>query len=107
MFKNQVNILKLNILKYNYYNKKLWIFSINLFNTLLGFFFASSLATIPGQTGDWGIIGAAIIVSLYEIISFINYGDVFYLSYPLVRPINNIKIGILYGLLVDAFKLGS
>lgn len=70
---------------------------------------ATILATIPGQTGDWGIIGSSIIVGCAEYISkcvyqkrsvnlsFRNYYDV----------LNDIKIGIMYGLFVDSFKLGS
>nr|YP_009313055.1 Hypothetical protein ycf20 [Dermonema virens]SCW21309.1 Hypothetical protein ycf20 [Dermonema virens] len=83
--------------------------SISILYMLLGFFVSTTLSTIPGQTGDWGIIGAAIIVTFYERIS--------QQTYPLVSPkrvnniivnnINYIKIGILYGLFVDAFKLGS
>jgi len=79
--------------------KKLGYLSFNFLNTLLGFFIASSLATIPGQTGDWGITGSAIIVSLYEIISLTQYSKNF-LKLNILRPqVNNIKIGILYGFL--------
>jgi hypothetical protein len=87
---------------------------IQLLNILLGFFAATALSTIPAQTGDWGIVAAAIIVTNQEIISKIIY------KYKSLKPVrhnffitiflkycNNIKIGILYGLFVDAFKLGS
>jgi len=70
------------------------------------------LSTVPAQTGDWGIIAGSIIVTLNEIISQIIY------SYKdnsgnntnrlsILEIINSIKIGIIYGLFVDAFKLGS
>ena len=87
---------------------------IQLLNILIGFFAATALATIPTHTNDGGIVAAAIIVTNQEIISKIIYQctDIRYstkesfinlcLSYC-----NNIKIGILYGLFVDAFKLGS
>lgn len=92
------------------FRRKLKNLSISILNMLLGFFISTALSTIPAQTGDWGIIAAAIIVTFYELISK--------LIYPIPRStidneliigkqINNIKIGILYGLFVDAFKLGS
>nr|YP_009399677.1 hypothetical protein [Digenea simplex]ARW69496.1 hypothetical protein [Digenea simplex] len=86
-------------------------FNINLLSLMLGFFFANILSTIPAQTGDWNIISGAIIITGNEVLSKFIYKKlknkpelksitIFYL-------INNIKIGIIYGLFVDAFKLGS
>jgi len=80
----------------------------------LGFFTATALSTIPAQTGDWGIVAAAIIVTNQEVISKIIYQNnksiykrkTFFLDFFL-RYCNNIKLGIIYGLFVDAFKLGS
>jgi len=65
------------------------------------------LSTIPAQTGDWNIISGAIIVTFYEISSKMIYKNNS-LKKSLIRTlINNFKVGILYGLFVDAFKLGS
>ena len=93
---------------------KLNSISIQILSILLGFFAATALSTIPAQTGDWGIVAASIIVTNQEIISKIiyQYKNLKYSaksSHPtlLLRYCNNIKIGILYGLFVDAFKLGS
>ena len=91
-------------------NRKLANLSISILNMLLGFFISTALSTIPGQTGDWGIIAAAIIVTFYELISKIIYPiHTKGINNELIlwKQINNIKIGILYGLFVDAFKLGS
>nr|YP_009732430.1 hypothetical protein [Gracilaria textorii]QHS71015.1 hypothetical protein [Gracilaria textorii] len=65
-------------------------------------------STIPSQTGDWGIIAASIIVAVNEIISkniykYVKKNHDFFRLYVL----NYIRIGIIYGLFVDAFKLGS
>nr|YP_009312852.1 Hypothetical protein ycf20 [Helminthora furcellata]SCW21106.1 Hypothetical protein ycf20 [Helminthora furcellata]SCW23966.1 Hypothetical protein ycf20 [Helminthora furcellata] len=83
--------------------------SLSVLYMLLGFFISTTLSTIPGQTGDWGIIGAAIIVTFYERISQQTYplrlGKNF--KKIIIHRVNYIKIGILYGLFVDAFKLGS
>lgn len=89
------------------YNQKFNHFSINLVSLLLGFYISTILSTIPAQTGDWNIINASIIITLNEIFS-----KFFYSYYKKYKPIfmdiiNSIKIGIIYGLFVDAFKLGS
>lgn len=98
----------------NFIDYKLNYLSIQLLNILLGFFISTTLSTIPAQTGDWGIIAAAIIVTNQEIISKIVYRKQIYyfknshlLPQTWLKYCNNIKIGILYGLFVDAFKLGS
>ena len=95
-------------------NYKFNSFSLQLLSILLGFFIATALSTIPAQTGDWGIVASAIIVTNQEIISKITYQNYLlkYYNNTLIFKIclkycNSIKIGILYGLFVDAFKLGS
>lgn len=85
--------------RFNYLNTQ-------LISLLLGFFLATALSTIPAQTGDWGIIAAAIIVSLSELTSKLIYKHV-HLNRLISSSLNCIRIGIIYGLFVDAFKLGS
>nr|YP_009294469.1 hypothetical protein Aspa_073 [Asparagopsis taxiformis]AOM65952.1 hypothetical protein Aspa_073 [Asparagopsis taxiformis] len=87
-------------------NYKLHYLNIKLICFLLGFFIATTLSTIPAQTDDWGVIAASIIVSIIEITSKIIYQNFKYHSINLSN-FNYIKIGIIYGLFVDAFKLGS
>lgn len=93
---------------------KITILSMELLSILVGFFTSTALSTIPAQTGDWGIIAAGIIVCNQEIISKINYQNrvsfrrrINILLKTFLKYCNSIKIGILYGLFVDAFKLGS
>jgi len=106
--KNIVNLIK-SLTDY-----KLNLLSIELLSILLGFFASTALSTIPAQTGDWGVVAAAIIVTNQEIISKITYqrNILKYYKYNILlskylKYCNNIKIGIIYGLFVDAFKLGS
>ena len=95
-------------------NYKINSLGLQLLNILLGFFIATALSTIPAQTGDWGVVAAAIIVTNQEIISkiiyqnkkSINKGRTYFLNLFL-KYCNSIKLGIIYGLFVDAFKLGS
>nr|YP_010196734.1 hypothetical protein LKZ11_pgp145 [Gracilaria cliftonii]UAD84538.1 hypothetical protein [Gracilaria cliftonii] len=65
-------------------------------------------STIPSQSGDWGIIAGSIIVTFNEIVSKHTYKYIKsnhnFLS---LYIFNYIRIGIIYGLFVDAFKLGS
>lgn len=90
----------------NFFNYNFNTFSLRIISLMLGFFISSILSTIPSQTGDWGIVSAAIIITINEILS-----KIIYLcnkkKYLLIYLINDIKIGIIYGLYVDAFKLGS
>lgn len=77
-----------------------------LISLLMGFFISTGLSTIPGQTGDWGIIAASLIVALAEFTSKGVYSKRKQVTKE-INLINNLKIGITYGLFVDAFKLGS
>nr|YP_009395347.1 hypothetical protein [Polysiphonia infestans]ARW64327.1 hypothetical protein [Polysiphonia infestans] len=81
--------------------------NISVLSFMLGFFFANILSTIPAQTGEWNVISGSIIVTLNEITNKKIYGNKTMKKYLLIQLSNNIKIGIIYGLFVDAFKLGS
>ena len=79
--------------------------NIKLIGLLLGFFIATVLSTMPAQTGDSSIIAASFITTCNEILSRIVYSNK---KRCIISPyINYIKIGVVYGLFVDAFKLGS
>ncbi len=82
--------------------------SFSILSMLLGFFMSNTLSTIPGQTGDWGITGAAIIATFYEMISKKIYTThVQKQNSFLLAQVNSVKVGVIYGFFVDAFKLGS
>lgn len=81
-----------------------------------GFLISSLLDTTLGELNEWAIVGAALIVASLETISKIFY--TFLLNLRLIRfkksyllnlliILNSVKVGIIYGLIVDAFKLGS
>ncbi|RCV11161.1 hypothetical protein SETIT_2G164800v2 [Setaria italica] len=82
-----------------------------IFLVLLGFYTANALATILGQTGDWDVLVAGVIVAAIEGIGMLMYRK------PIARPpgrlqklvsmVNYWKAGVCLGLFVDAFKLGS
>nr|YP_010903041.1 hypothetical protein P4C74_pgp138 [Hypnea pseudomusciformis]WCH55095.1 hypothetical protein [Hypnea pseudomusciformis]WCH56688.1 hypothetical protein [Hypnea pseudomusciformis] len=96
----------ITIISSKYLNNQFKYIKCKIICLLFGFFVATILSTISAQTGDWSIIAAAIIIAYNEIISKMVY------KHPnnqliILTIINNLKIGIIYGLLVDAFKLGS
>jgi hypothetical protein len=89
---------------------------ISFVGILFGFFLANALATIFGQTGDWGILSSGILVAFIESTNRIIYNNKGHRnnisSHPkkidkILNFINNVKIGMLYGFFVEAFKLGS
>ncbi|MEG3920115.1 DUF565 domain-containing protein [Microcoleus sp. T3_A4] len=82
--------------------------SLLLISLLFGTFLGTAISTIAGQSADWDIIAAGLLVLLTE---FANW-----LVYARLRPVagsfsvdmlNALKIGITYNLFVEAFKLGS
>ena len=86
-------------------------FPMKVFLLLLGFYTANALATILGQTGDWDVLVAGIVVTAIEGIGMLMYRKRTPVSggrfQSLVVMINYWKAGICLGLFVDAFKLGS
>lgn len=81
-----------------------------------GFLISSIIDTTLGELNEWAVVGAALVVASLETTSKIFYtlvarvrNGVIQSSYVinLLIILNSIKVGILYGLIVDAFKLGS
>nr|QCI05178.1 hypothetical protein [Centroceras clavulatum] len=95
-------LLITQLLNYKFNN-----FSINIVSLLFGFYLSTILSTIPSQTGDWNIINASIIITINEIFSKFFYRIKSRPNLITISILNSIKIGIIYGLFVDAFKLGS
>ncbi|KAL9246657.1 hypothetical protein vseg_020165 [Gypsophila vaccaria] len=86
-------------------------FPMKVFLLLLGFYTANALATILGQTGDWDVLVAGIVVAAVEGIGMLMYRRPQSSSnrrlQSLIVFINFWKAGVCLGLFVDAFKLGS
>lgn len=86
-------------------------FPMKIFLLLLGFYTANALATILGQTGDWDVLVAGVVVAVIEGIGMLMYRKPFtvpsgrYQSF--IVMVNYWKAGVCLGLFVDAFKLGS
>ncbi|HEY9644729.1 MAG TPA: DUF565 domain-containing protein [Chroococcidiopsis sp.] len=89
--------------------------SLLLISLLLGNFLATAFSTVSGQNADLDIVVALIVLVITEAISWLSYGSPFSktdrargTTRPLVvDALNGLKLGTLYGLIVEAFKLGS
>ncbi|NES72379.1 MAG: DUF565 domain-containing protein [Okeania sp. SIO2D1] len=85
-----------------------------LIGFLFGFFLGSAITSTAGQTADWDVITAAFTLLFTEVISRIVYGSKSRkqegTNFPrslLLDSLNALKIGVTYGLFVEAFKLNS
>ena len=88
----------------------------NIISFFAGFLTSSIIDTSLGEFGEWAIVGAAIVVANIEAFNNVYYSITSQYrmasikktySRQLLANLNFLKIGILYGLIVDAFKLGS
>ncbi|MDA0269273.1 MAG: DUF565 domain-containing protein [Cyanobacteria bacterium] len=93
-----------------------WVFnpwrrlSLVIIGLLFGNFFGTAISTIAGQTADFDVFISALLVVGVELISWLFYrrprqGER-QPSLPL-EVANAFKLGLIYGLFVEAFKLGS
>lgn len=81
-----------------------------------GFLVSSIIDTTLGELNEWAIVGAALVVASFETASKFFYTLISRIQSGLIRTsyfinlmivLNAVKVGIIYGLIVDAFKLGS
>lgn len=82
--------------------------SLLLISWLLGFFLGSAISTSAGQRAELDIVAAAVIVLVIEVISWFAYGGSEGYRRSLIADVlNSLKIGVMYSLFLEAFKLGS
>lgn len=72
---------------------------------LFGFFSATSASTIIGSVADWDPLAAAVLLVWTEAFTRIYYSKEN--KTLLLRLANAFKIGLIYGMAVDAFKLST
>ena len=89
--------------------------SFILISLLFGFFLASVISTASGAKSEQDALAAAVVVFFVEVINRYVYSPK---RVPLAdgslaprllttEVLNSIKLGLVYGLFLDAFKLGS
>lgn len=98
--------------------------SVIIISLLLGNFLAIAISSVAGQQGDLDVVVSVLLVAFTELVSWAVYkGDAFrearqrrrtgqQAELPPVRPLlfemmNGFKLGLIYALFVEAFKLGS
>jgi hypothetical protein len=82
--------------------------SLLVISWLLGFFLGSAISTSAGQKAELDIVAAAFIVLVTETISRFSYGGSERYRRSLISDVlNSLKIGVIYSLFLEAFKLGS
>ena len=94
--------------------------ALSLISILMGFFMGSAIVTTAGQDAVWDVPAAAIVLTFTELISRFVYGrrrrltDVVPKRSPRTRGnslyvdvLNLFKVGLIYSLFLEAFKLGS
>ena len=93
--------------------------SLIIISLLFGNFLASAIATTTGQRTELDAIASLVTLTVIESISWLTYGTTFgrrKLDDPNAilgkRPLwiallNSLKLGLIYGLFIEAFKLGS
>ncbi len=80
--------------------------SVQIISLLGGFFLGSATAAVAGQAARWDTTVAGILLIMTEVINWLIHryrGDKFL---PL-EMLNYVKIGFVYCLFLEAFKLGS
>jgi NhaP-type Na+/H+ or K+/H+ antiporter len=79
-----------------------------LITLLFGVYLGVSLAAVSGQLSYWDIAVAALLLLVAELVSWLFYGNAFKARKSLWgEALNALKIGVIYGLFVIAFILGS
>ena len=82
--------------------------SLLIISFLFGFFLGNAVSTTAGQEGVLDIVVAAFLVLLTEVTSRIFYSPRFLERRSLlVDSLNLLKVGFIYSLFLEAFKLGS
>lgn len=89
---------------------------LNLIGFFCGFLVSSIIDTTLGEFSEWAVFGAGLVIATLESFSNFYYSLLRnsksvlrqgYYFVNLLAIVNYFKVGIIYGLIVDAFKLGS
>ncbi len=87
--------------------------ALSLISILMGFFMGSAIVTTAGQDAVWDIPAAAIVFTFTELTSRFVYGrrkskaDLSKRRSLYIDVLNLFKVGLIYSLFLEAFKLGS
>ncbi|MBE9011856.1 DUF565 domain-containing protein [Pseudanabaenaceae cyanobacterium LEGE 13415] len=82
--------------------------SLLIIGLLLGFFLGSAISTSAGQKAELDIVQAFVLLLGTEVISRFTYsGSERFRRSLIAQVLNALKLGLIYSLFLEAFKLGS
>ncbi len=82
--------------------------SVVIISLLFGNYLGPAISLVSGQRGQLDVVIAALLVALTELVSAVVYRRSAANARSLLLDcLNATKIGVIYSLFVDAFKLGS
>lgn len=82
--------------------------SLLIIGLLLGFFLGSAISTSAGQKAELDIVQAFVLLLATEGVSRFTYGGSLRFRRMLIAEfLNALKLGLIYSLFLEAFKLGS
>ncbi|MBF2098601.1 MAG: DUF565 domain-containing protein [Gloeomargaritaceae cyanobacterium C42_A2020_066] len=82
--------------------------SLGIIAFLLGFLLASTLSTVFGQQARLDVVTAGLTVIALETLNWLVHAPrLRLLAKPWPGLLNALRIGIIYGMVLEAFKLGS
>ncbi|MBC7971573.1 MAG: DUF565 domain-containing protein [Verrucomicrobia bacterium] len=81
--------------------------SVLMISLLFGNYLGPTISLVAGQRGQLDVAIAALLAALTELVSAVVYRRAEGTRSLFLECLNAIKIGLIYGLFVDAFKLGS
>lgn len=84
--------------------KRWYVHCLRIISVLGGFFCASLISTWSGQRGIWDITVSLILLAFVEGVNWLVYGQKWVTE---KTSLNLFKIGLLFGLAVEGFKLAS
>lgn len=81
--------------------------SLIIISFLFGFFLGTAVSTTAGQKAELDIVVAGFLVTITEVISRIFYSRRILINSIWLESLNILKVGFIYSLFIEAFKLGS
>jgi uncharacterized membrane protein YsdA (DUF1294 family) len=90
--------------------------SLLIISVLFGSFLGTALFTVAGQRAELDVVEAALVTGFAEVVSWLIYtrdrrqakqGQQLEPRPLLLELLNGLKLGLIYGAFVEAFKLGS
>jgi hypothetical protein len=84
--------------------------SLSVISLFFGFFIGAAISTIAGQRSILDVVGAAILVLFSEGVSSLFYSRGLFAASQRalwIDLLNVFKVGVMYSLFFEAFKLGS